>query len=120
VDYKQSYYSGEIAVWDDAGAAFQKSSSYQVWTSLGDPIGPGYTLTGINNNGGWKVIYSSNTYVRQHGILPHSCEFQGTFIYDGTNYTKYTITPRNVSQQFIGDIDNSYWSIIGQAVGVFS
>jgi hypothetical protein len=120
VDYKQAYYSGEIAVWDSAGIAFQKSSAYQVWTSLGDPVGSGYTLTGIHNNAGWKVIFSNYGYVRQHAVLPHSCEFQGTFIYDGTNYTKYTITARNVSQQFIGDIDNSYWSIIGGGVGTFS
>jgi hypothetical protein len=119
IDYKQAYYSGEIGVYNNSAGAFYKSASYQVWTSLSNPGGSG-TLTGVNNNAGWKVIYDSYGYVRQHGILPHSCEFQGTFIYDGTNYTKYTITPRNVSQQFIGDIDNSYWSLIGQSVGTFS
>jgi hypothetical protein len=119
IDYKQAFYSGEIGVYSPSAGAFYKSASYQVWTSLGNPGGSG-TLTGVNNNAGWKVIYDSYGYVRQHSTLPHSCEFQGTFIYDGTNYTKYTITARNVSQQFIGDIDNSYWSIIGPGVGVFS
>ena len=119
IDYKQAHYSGEIGVYNAGAGAFYKSASYQVWTSLSSPGGSG-TLTGVNNNAGWKVIYDSYGYVRQHAVLPHSCEFQGTFIYDGTNYTKYTITTRNVSQQFIGDIDNSYWSIIGQGVGTFS
>jgi hypothetical protein len=119
VDYKQAYYSGEIGVYNNSVGAFYKSSSYQVWTSLSNPGGTG-TLTGVNNNAGWKVIYDSSGYVRQHGTLPHSCIFTGSFLYNGTAYSNYTITTRNVSQQFIGDIDNSYWSIIGQGVGVFS
>ena len=119
VDYKQAHYSGIIGVWDNASSVFQQSSALQVWTSLGDPAGSG-TLTGVNYSGSWKVIYDSYTRVRQHGTLPHSCDFNGTFIYDDTPYTKYTIITRNVSQQFIGDDNNSYWSIIGAGVGTFS
>ena len=119
IDYKQAFYSGEIGVYNNSAGAFYKSASYQAWTSLGDPGGSG-TFTGVNNNAGWKVIYSSYGYVRQHGVLPHSCIFTGSFVYDGTAYGNYTITLRNVSQQFIGDIVNSYWSIIGGGVGVFS
>jgi hypothetical protein len=120
VDYKQAYYSGgDIAVWNSASSAFQISSAYQVWTSLGDPVGSG-TLTGINYSVSWKVSYSSYTRVRSHSVLPHSCIFTGSFVYDGTSYANYTITNRNVSQQFIGDDNNSFWSIIGQGVGAFS
>jgi hypothetical protein len=119
VDYKQAYYSGSVGVWDSASSAFQQSSAYQIWTSLGDPTGSG-TLTGVNYSGSWKVIYNSYNYVRSHSVQPHSCEFQGSFVYDNTSYTKYTITPRNVSQQFIGDDNNSFWSIIGGGVGAFS
>ena len=116
--YKQGYWTGENALigFDNT---FYRSSAYQVWTSLGQ-TGAGI-ITGINNwNGDWKVIGDSYGYVRSHSILPHSCEFQGSFVYDATAYTKYTITTRNVSQQFIGDIDNTFWSIIGQGVGAFS
>jgi hypothetical protein len=120
VDYKQAYYSGTLGVWDSASSAFQTSSSTASWTNLSDPAGSG-TLTGVNYSGSWKVSYSSNTYIRSHSTLPHSCDFNGTFIYDGTPYTKYTIITRNVSQQFIGDDNNSYWSIIGaNGVGTFS
>jgi len=119
VEYKQAYYSGEIGVYNPGASAFYKSASYQVWTSLGNP-GGSVTLTGVNYSGSWKVIYDSYGYVRQHATLPHSCIFNGTFIYDGTSYANYTITTRNVSQQFIGDEDNSYWSIIGAGVGAFS
>ena len=119
VDYKEAHYSGIIGVWDSASSVFQQSSALQVWTSLGDPTGSG-TLTGVNYTGSWQVIYSSYNYVREHSVLPHSCEFQGSFMYDNTSYTKYTIVPRNVSQQFIGDITCSFWSIIGGGVGTFS
>ena len=119
VDYKQAFYSGEIGVYNPGAGAFYKSASYQVWTSLGDPAGFG-TLTGVNNYAGWKVSYSNGNTLRSHSVLPHSCIFTGSFLYDGTAYGNYTITTRNVSQQFIGDIDNSYWSIIGQGVGTFS
>ena len=89
----------------------------------GDDVGSKTTntITGINNwNGNWKVVGDSGNHVRSHSTLPHSCEFQGSFVYDGTAYTKYTITPRNVSQQFIGDATCSFWSIIGAGVGTFS
>lgn len=119
VDYKQAFYSGEIGVYNSGAGAFYKSSAYQVWTSLGSPGGGG-TFTGVNYSVSWKVIYDSYGYVRQHGTLPHSCIFTGSFVYDGTNYGNYTITTRNVSQQFIGDDNNSFWSIIGQGVGAFS
>ena len=120
VSYNQAFHSGGLlGVWDAASSAFQESSSTQSWTNLGDPTGSG-TLTGINYSGSWRVIYSADTYVRQHGVLPHSCEFQGSFVYDNNPYTKYTIITRNVSQQFIGDITCSFWSIIGQLIGAFS
>ena len=97
------------------------SNSLSVWEDLGDPTGSG-AVSGINifGNGNWKVIYTGTTYVRSHTTLPHSCEFQGSFKYDNNTYTKYTITTRNVSQQFIGDATNTFWSIIGQGVGAFS
>jgi len=119
VNYKQAFYSGEIGVYNSGASAFYKSAALGVWTSLGNPGGSG-TLTGVNYSVSWKVIYDSYTRVRQHGTLPHSCIFTGTFVYDGTAYANYTITTRNVSQQFIGDDTNSFWSIIGQGVGTFS
>ena len=119
VDYKQAYYGGSVGVWDSASSAFQESSAYQIWTSLGDPTGSG-TLTGVSYSGSWKVIYSSYTNVRSHSTLPHSCEFQGSFKYDNNTYSKYTIIPRNVSQLFIGDATCSFWSIVGAGVGTFS
>jgi hypothetical protein len=118
-NYKQGYYNGENALigFDNT---FYKSSAYQTWTSLGQVGGAG-TVNGINNwNGDWKVILDNHTYVRSHSTLTHACAFTGSFIYDGNAYGTYTITTRNVSQQFIGDEDNSYWSIIGQGVGTFS
>lgn len=95
-------------------------AGFQVWSSLGTPTGAG-AVSGINNfAGNWKVIYDSYTFVRSHLSLPHSCEFVGSFIYDALPYSKYIITTRNVSQQFIGDSANTYWSIIGGGVGAFS
>jgi hypothetical protein len=117
--YKQGYYNGENALigFDNT---FYKSSAYQTWTNLGQVGGAG-TVNGINNwNGDWKVILDNHTYVRSHSTLSHACAFTGSFIYDGIAKSTYTITTRNVSQQFIGDEDNSYWSIIGQGVGTFS
>ena len=78
------------------------------------------TCNNISILGNYKVIYNNYEYVRSHATLPHSCIFTGSFIYDAVAYGNYTITTRNVSQQFIGDDNNSYWSIIGQGVGAFS
>jgi len=91
------------------------------WTSFGDPAGGG-NVSGIGffGNNNWKVIYDGNPNVRTHTTLPHSCAFTGSFKYDNNSFGTYTIVPRNVSQQFIGDAGNSFWSIIGQGVGVFS
>ena len=105
------------------GTTFYREDAATIWTSLGVPS-VGTTITGINydttSSGDWKVIYDNYAYIRSHSVQPHSCEFQGSFIYDGTAYTKYTIVPRNVSQQFIGDATCSFWSIIGAGVGTFS
>jgi hypothetical protein len=119
VGYKQAYYSGEIGVYSPGAVTFYVSSSYQVWTSLGNP-GGSVTLTGVNYSGSWKVSYSNYTTLLSHSVLPHSCVFTGNFVYDNVSYANYTITTRNVSQQFIGDIGNSFWSIIGGGVGTFS
>jgi hypothetical protein len=95
-------------------------SGFQVWTSLGTPTGAG-GVTGINYfAGNRKVIYDGYSYVRSYQLLPHSCAFIGSFVYNAVPYSTYTITMRNVSQQFIGDLANTYWSIIGQGVGTFS
>jgi hypothetical protein len=116
----QAFFSGGfIGVYNPSAGAFYQSSSYQVWTSLGNPGGSG-TLTGVNYSVSWKVSYSNSTYLFQHATLPHSCIFTGTFVYDAVTYGNYTITTRNVSQQFIGDDNNSFWSIIGAGVGTFS
>jgi hypothetical protein len=120
--YQQAFHiGGNLAVMD--GTTFYREDGFQVWTSLGVPS-VGTTITGINydtsSSGDWKVIYDNYGYIRSHSVQPHSCEFQGSFMYDNTSYTKYTIVPRNVSQQFIGDITCSFWSIIGAGVGTFS
>ena len=116
--YRCGYYNGETAVMGQNGD-FYKSNNYQSWNSLAN-VG-GSNGTGIDNFAGdWKVILANNSLARTHSTIGHACEFQGSFVYDAVAYSKYTITPRNVSQQFIGDVDNSYWSIIGQGVGVFS
>jgi hypothetical protein len=116
---KQAYGTGGVPA--VAGAnIFYIESGFAVWTSLGTPTGAG-SITGINNfAGNWKVIYDSYGFVRSHLSLPHSCIFTGSFVYDAVAYGNYTITTRNVSQQFIGDDNNSYWSIIGAGVGTFS
>ena len=120
--YQQAFHiGGQLAVID--GATFYREDGITIWTSLGVPS-VGTTITGINydtsSSGDWKVIYDNYSYIRSHETLPHSCEFQGSFKYDNNTYTKYTIVPRNVSQQFIGDITCSFWSIIGAGVGTFS
>ena len=116
------HFGGNLAVMD--GTTFYREDGVGVWTSLGVPEASGTTITGINydpiSSGDWKVIYDNYTHIRSHSILPHSCEFQGSFMYDNTSYTKYTIVPRNVSQQFIGDNTCSFWSIVGAGVGTFS
>ena len=118
--YKQRFFNGSYNCVIGFDNTFYISNSYQVWSNLGQ-TGASNTITGINNwNGNWKVVGDSGNHVRSHATLPHSCEFQGSFVYDGTAYTKYTIVPRNVSQQFIGDDQNTYWSIIGAGVGSFS
>ena len=120
--YKQAYETGggaSVAIMNGSNFYYFSGGS-GVWTDLGDPNGSGF-VTGINNfAGNWKVIYDSYGFVRSHITAPHSCAFIGNFKYDNVNYTTYTITTRNVSQQFIGDIACTFWSIIGQGVGVFS
>ena len=112
---------GNLAVID--GATFYREDAITTWTSLGVPS-VGTTITGINydttSSGDWKVIYDNYAYIRSHSIQPHACAFTGSFKYDNTSYGTYTITPRNVSQQFIGDATCSFWSIIGAGVGTFS
>jgi hypothetical protein len=120
--YQQAFSDGfSVAVMD--GTTFYREDSFQVWTSLGVP-GTGTTITGIkydaSSSGDWKVIYNDYGYIRSHSVQPHSCVFTGSFKYDNTSYGNYTIVPRNVSQQFIGDITCSFWSIIGVGVGTFS
>jgi len=117
--YKQGYYSGSYNAVIGFDNTFYISNAYQVWTSLGQ-TGAG-SITGIDDwNGSYKVIGDAYNFIRSHSILPHSCIFTGSFVYDGTAYGNYTITTRNVSQQFIGDDANSFWSIIGAGVGTFS
>jgi hypothetical protein len=118
-DYRQGFYNGSYNVLIGFDNTFYISNSNGVWTSLGQ-TGVGAT-TGIDEwNGFYKVIGSGYSYIRSNLTLPHSCIFTGTFKNDGTIYGNYTIVPRNVSQQFIGDDNNSFWSIIGQGVGTFS
>ena len=119
--YKQAFYSAGIGTLGVIlGADFYISSAYGIWTSLGSYGGSG-TVSGVNYwNSDWKVVLDGDSFVRSHSILPHSCIFTGSFKYDNTSYGNYTITTRNVSQQFIGDTACSFWSIIGQGVGTFS
>jgi hypothetical protein len=119
--YKQAFYQQPIGTLGVIlGADFYISSAYQVWTSIGAYGGSG-TLSGVNYwNGDWKVVLDANAQVRSHSTLPHSCIFTGSFKYDNNSYGNYTITTRNVSQQFIGDTACSFWSIIGDGVGNFS
>lgn len=119
--YKQAFYSAGIGTLGVIlGADFYISSAYGIWTSLGSYGGSG-TVSGVNYwNSDWKVVLDADSFVRSHSTLPHSCIFTGSFKYDNTSYGNYTIVPRNVSQQFIGDTACSFWSIIGQGVGTFS
>ena len=118
--YQQAFHiGGQLAVMD--GATFYREDAITTWTSLGIPEATGSVITGILNfSGDWKVIYNNYGLVRTHSTQPHSCVFTGSFKYDNTSYGNYTITPRNVSQQFIGDATCSFWSIIGAGVGTFS
>jgi len=110
-----------LAVYSSGAVSLFVSSNFQVWVDLGTPSASGSDITGVNFwSGNYKAIYNNYEYVRSHATLPHSCIFTGSFIYDAVVYGNYTITTRNVSQQFIGDDNNSYWSIIGQGVGIFS
>jgi hypothetical protein len=117
--YKQAFYhSGTLGVIN--GGDFYVNSAYGIWTSIGAYGGSGI-VTGVDYfSGDWKVVLEANAEVRSHAILPHTCIFTGSFKYDNTAYGNYSITTRNVSQQFIGDTACSFWSIIGQGVGVFS
>ncbi len=118
-NYRQGFYNGYNALigFDNQ---FYISNAYQVWENLGQVGGSG-AVYGINNwNGDWKVILNGSDFVRTHLNLPHSCIFTGSFKYNNNLYGNYTITTRNVSQQFIGDANNSFWSIIGNGVGTFS
>jgi hypothetical protein len=119
--YKQAFYSaGQSTLGVILGADFYTSNAYGIWTSLGSYGGTG-TVSGVNYwNSDWKVVLDGDVKVRSHSILPHTCMFTGSFKYDNTSYGNYTIVPRNVSQQFIGDTACSFWSIIGQGVGTFS
>jgi len=102
------------------GPNLYESSAFQQWNDLNTVGGIG-NVKGINSfNGGYKVIYDNYNYLRTLTILTHACIFIGSFKYDNTSYGNYTITTRNVSQQFIGDANCSFWSIIGQGVGTFS
>jgi len=119
-DYRQGFYNGSYNALIGFDNTFYVSNAYQDWVSLGVNVIAGL-ITGIDDwNGSYKVISNSGLNVRSHVVLPHSCIFTGSFVYDGTSYGNYTIVPRNVSQQFIGDDANSYWSIIGAGVGAFS
>jgi len=119
-DYRQGFYNGSYNTLIGFDNTFYISNVSGVWTSLGQ-CGAGALITGIDDwNGSYKVIGNTYQYVRSHSVLPHSCIFTGSFVYDGTAYGNYTIVPRNVSQQFIGDDANSFWSIIGAGVGTFS
>jgi hypothetical protein len=118
-NYRQGFYNGYNALigFDNQ---FYISNAYQVWENLGMTGGSG-AVYGINNwNGDWKVILNGFDFVRTHLNLPHSCIFTGSFKYNNTLYGNYTITTRDVSQQFIGDANNTFWSIIGNGVGTFS
>jgi len=119
--YKHAYGVGAtLGVYGSGTPSLYVSSNFQSWVDLGQP-GSGSDVTGVNFwSGNYKVIYNNYEYVRTHATLPHSCIFTGVFKYDGTIYNNYTITLRNVSQQFIGDDGESYWSIIGLGVGTFS
>jgi hypothetical protein len=119
-DWRQGFFNGSYNALIGFDNTFYISNTFQVWTSLGQN-GVGSSITGIDNwNGSYKVIGSVYSWVRSYFNLPHSCIFTGSFKYDNTSYGNYTIVPRNVSQQFIGDATNSFWSIIGQGVGTFS
>jgi hypothetical protein len=118
--YKQAYGIGGVIALMNGNNLYIDNTSFQNWSSLGDPTGSG-PVSGINNfAGNWKVIYESYGHVRSYSVLPHSCIFTGSFKYDGTTYGNYTINTRNVSQSFVGDNTCSFWSIIGQGVGSFS
>jgi hypothetical protein len=119
--YKHAYgIGGTLGVYGSGTPSLFISSSFQTWVDLGQP-GSGSDITGINYwSGNYKALYNNYEYVRSHFTLPHSCVFTGPFKYDNVSYANYTIVPRNVSQQFIGDDGSSYWSIIGQGVGSFS
>jgi len=117
--YNQAYwYAGQLGVKN--GSDFYRETGSATWGNLGVPEATGSSITGIAYWGEWKVIYDNYAYVRSHQVQPHSCAFTGSFKYDDTTYGTYTIVPRNVSQQFIGDTTCSFWSIIGGGVGTFS
>jgi len=119
--YKHAHGVGAtLGVYTASSGTLRVSSNFQTWVDLGNP-GSGSIVNGVNFwSGNFKVIYDNYEYVRSHATLPHSCIFTGSFIYDAVPYGNYTITTRNVSQQFIGDDNQTYWSIIGQGVGTFS
>jgi len=120
--YKHAYGAGAtLSVYSSGTQILWVSSNFQVWVNLGQPSGSGSDVTGVNFwSGNYKVIYNNYEFVRSHATLPHSCIFTGSFIYDAVVYGNYTLTTRNVSQQFIGDDNNSYWSLIGFNIGTFS
>ena len=117
--FQQGYgYGSTMAVMN--GADLYESGVFQQWINLGNVGGSG-VATGIGIFvGSYKVIFSSYNYLRTLTILTHDCAFTGSFKYNNIVYNTYTITTRDVSQQFIGDLNCSYWSIIGQGVGTFS
>ena len=118
--YKQAFLYGGGIIGVASAGNFYTSDTFGVWNNLSNVGGSG-TITNINYwNGDWKVSLDTNSYVRSHQTLSHSCVFQGSFKYDNTSYANYTIIPRNVSQLFIGDATCSFWSIVGAGVGTFS
>lgn len=118
--YKQAFLYGSSIIGVASAGNFYTSDTLGVWNNLSNVGGSG-TITGVNYwVSGWKVSMDTNTQVRYHQTLPHSCVFIGSFKYDNTSYANYTIVPRNVSQLFIGDDLCSYWSIVGSGVGTFS
>ena len=102
---------------------FYINTAYQSWENLGTNTIAG-SIVGINYwNADWKIISDTNIEVKTHETLSHAQTFNsaGIFKFNGTLYTNYTITTRDISQQFIGDATlNAFWSPIGALVGAFS
>ena len=120
-NYKQRNYTAGGNALIGFDNTFYVNTAYQVWESLGQTGGSGAVI-GINYwNGDWKVILDSYIEVRTHETLSHAQTFNsGVFKFNGTSYANYTITTRDISQQFISDPTNAFWSPIGALIGAFS